>query len=95
MVEQGAAPAGRRRTLLLHSGGPGNPFGRHYGRSARSFAGLDNLPKGSSGQSVTRPKGGGAKLSEPGLKPGNAGPGTEIAAMERREAPASFKRGCG
>ena len=63
-----------------HSGGPGGPLERHYGRSARCSAGLDNLPKGSSGQSVTRPKGGGAKLSEPGLKPGNAGPGTEIAA---------------
>ena len=37
MMEQDAAPAGRRRTLLLHSGGAGAPPGGHYGLPARSW----------------------------------------------------------
>src|SRR6185312_15161507 len=35
MVERGAAPAGEG-TFPSHSGSPGTPPGRHYGRSARS-----------------------------------------------------------
>jgi hypothetical protein len=58
MVEQGAAPAGRRRTLLLHPGGAGAPPGdttvpckeQADGMAARLARGSTGLghPKGAS-----------------------------------------------
>jgi hypothetical protein len=71
-----------------HSGGPGAPLGRHYGRSARSFAGLglrQRFRRGLRGASGVEPA-----LQEPppapAQKPGNAGPGTEKPHVERRKA---------
>jgi hypothetical protein len=78
-MEQDAAPAGGRRTLLPHSGGPGQPSDPTMRVCLRW---LD----------VTRTMAGESWPGRVGLKPpvaasGSTAPGSEIAAVARREAP--------
>jgi hypothetical protein len=70
---------------------PGRPWVAvrpHYG--GPPFGGLD-AARTKAGESLPD------RVSQkpPGSAPGSYGPGDRKAAMERREAPASFKRGCG
>ena|SRR6185437_9412770 len=58
-------------------GGPGTPLGRHYGRSARSFAGLGALQWLRIAKASSAQKGMVPSPPKPQGKPGNAGPGTE------------------
>jgi hypothetical protein len=64
-------------TYPPHSGGPGTPLGRHYGRSARSFAGLGALQWLRIAKASSAQKGMVPSPPKPQGKPGNAGPGTE------------------
>ncbi len=90
----GAAPAGGARYPAPERSQ--EPIGRHYDRSARSSLDWDRAENcrldPESSQAWSR-----CPNDEPAVarKPGNADPGTEIAAMERREAPAFSKRECG